>query len=155
MTECKECPVARQIYLTSQAMRNFAEKVLRPYDLTIEQLHLLKNMPGDSSLTQREFCDVANKTPANMTRMLDRLEIKGLVTRRDNPKDRRASLLNLTPQGQSVVSDVHSVFEAFSSQLLEGISEKDQKTMRKSLEKMIQNVEIMTENNEKILKAER
>ncbi|MBU0731170.1 MAG: MarR family transcriptional regulator [Proteobacteria bacterium] len=144
MTCCKEDSLARQIYITSQEMRNFAEKVLKPYDLTLEQLHLLKNMPAESGLSQREICDAANKNPANMTRILDRLEAKELVIRRDNPDDRRASLVFITKQGSSLVSEVHTVFDSFSTRLLNGISDKDQTQVIRSLEKISKNLNAMS-----------
>jgi MarR family 2-MHQ and catechol resistance regulon transcriptional repressor len=39
----------------------------------------------------------------SMTAAIDRLERKGLVTRRATPSDRRAKILELTPEGRRVV----------------------------------------------------
>ena len=94
MKRCNEESLGRQIYIVSQEMRNFAERVLKPYALTLEQFHLLKNMSLDAGMTQRQICNLTSKTPANMSRMLDRMESKSLVARRENPVDRRASLVD-------------------------------------------------------------
>jgi DNA-binding MarR family transcriptional regulator len=93
MKRCNEESLGRHIYITAQEMRNFAERLLKPYELTLEQFHLLKNMSLVDGLTQRQICNLTSKTPANMSRMLDRMESKSLVARRVNPVDRRASLV--------------------------------------------------------------
>ena len=145
MTECKDNSLGRLIYFTAQELSNFAEKVLKPYDLTLEQFHLLKSMPVDSGLTQRQVGEIVNKKPANLTRILDRLESKALVVRRSNPDDRRATLVFLTDKGRVLVEKVHGGFEKFSNQIVRHISEHDQETTRKVLRIMNTNLQEMTD----------
>lgn len=145
MKDCKEDAIGRMIYFTGQEMRNFAEKVLKPFDLTLEQFHLLKEMPADSALTQREVGEIAQKKPANMTRILDRLESKALIERRGNPDDRRASLVVITVKGAQLIDQVIGGFEDFSNKLVEGISEEEQEVVRRSLQKISVNVKNLSE----------
>jgi len=145
MAECKEDSLGRLIYFTAQDMTNFAEKTLKPYDLTLEQFHLLKNMAMDSGISQRQLCEVANKTPANMTRMLDRMAAKSLMERRADPDDRRASLVFLTEKGKSLVEVVFGGFNSYSSGMLRGIDEDQQRITKEVLTKMAANVQAMTE----------
>ena len=146
MSECNENSHGRLIYFAAQEMSNFAEKVLKPYDLTLEQFHLLKNMPPDGQgLTQRELGEVANKKPANMTRILDRLGKKGLIVRRDNPDDRRVALVYLTEKGLTLVKKVHGGFEEFSKRLVMCASEKEQETTKKVLQQISKNLLEMTD----------
>ena len=145
MAECKDNSLGRLIYFTAQELSNFAEKVLKPYDLTLEQFHLLKSMPVDSGLTQRQVGEIVNKKPANLTRILDRLESKELMVRRANPDDRRATLVFLTDKGRMLVEKVHGGFENFSNQIVRAISEQDQETTRKVLKIMNTNLQEMTD----------
>jgi len=145
MKRCNEESLGRQIYIASQEMRNFAERVLKPYDLTLEQFHLLKNMSFDAGMTQRQICNLTSKTPANMSRMLDRMESKSLVARRENPADRRASLVFLTNKGESLVEEVLEEFESFSSKLTKGITEREQQIVRNALAKIARNTQKMSE----------
>ncbi len=145
MQRCNEEFLGRQIYIVSQEMRNFAERVLKPYALTLEQFHLLKNMSLDAGMTQRQICNLTSKTPANMSRMLDRMESKGLAVRRVNPVDRRASLVFLTAKGESLVEEVLEEFESFSSKLTEGKTEADQQIVRNALAKIARNTQKMSE----------
>ena len=145
MTECREDSLGRLIYFTAQDMTNFAEKILKPYDLTLEQFHLLKKMGMDSGISQRQLCEVANKTPANMTRMLDRMEAKSLMKRRADPDDRRASLVFLTEKSKSLVEEVFGAFNSYSAGMLRGIDEDQQRITKDVLTKMAGNVQAMTE----------
>ena len=149
MKRCNEESLGRQIYITSQEMRNFAERVLKPYDLTLEQFHLLKNMSLDAGMTQRQICNLTSKTPANMSRMLDRMESKSLVARRENPSERRASLVFLTTKGESLVEEVLEVFESFSSKLTKGITESERQIVRNALAKIARNTQKMSEELDK------
>ncbi len=136
--------LGRLIYLTAQEIKNFAEKLLKPYDLTLEQFHLLKQMSPDSGMSQRELGNLVNKTPANITRILDRLEQKNLILRHSNPKDRRVSHVFLTAQGSELIKEVFAIFETFSSQLTQGTSEKEQRIAKDILNKIGDNINLMT-----------
>jgi len=149
MRRCSEESLGRQIYITSQELRNFAERVLKPFDLTLEQFHLLKNMSPVTGLTQRELCETAGKTPANLSRMLDRMESKLLVVRRENPTDRRALLVFLTNKGRDLIEEVLDGFESLSAQLTAGISAKEQELVRKTLAKMDDNIRKMSTGSAK------
>jgi DNA-binding MarR family transcriptional regulator len=137
--------LGRLIYLTAQDIKNYAEKQLKPYELTLEQFHLLKHMSLDSGMSQRELGELVNKTPANITRILDRLELKNLVIRQSSPADRRTSQVLLTDQGQALVQEVFAFFELFSSQLTQGITELEQKKTREVLERIGRNIKTMSQ----------
>ncbi|MBU0483041.1 MAG: MarR family transcriptional regulator [Proteobacteria bacterium] len=146
---CKENPLGRLIYLTAQEMKNFAEKNLKPYKLTLEQLHLLKNMPDDSGMSQRQIGDLVNKTPANITRILDRLESKSLIIRKSDPADRRASLVFLTDKGKSIIKKVSVIFESLSTNFLHDISLEEQQIIKNAFSKISLNLQRMTAESEK------
>ena len=97
-------------------------------------------MSKEVGISQQTICQEVYKTPANTTRMLDRLEAKSLVIRKDNPNDRRASMVFLTDQGGSLLNAVEGVFQTFSDLFLDGITTKEQKTIREGLKKMAGNL---------------
>lgn len=147
MKPCDEESVGRLLYLTTQAMNLHAEKVLKPYGLTVEQFVLLKNMPEDDMLSQNQLCEIVKKSAANITRILDRLEKKAFVKRKQNPADRRSTLLVLTAQGSEMVEEVGSLFESFSDHLTKGISSQDQLLLMQLLYKIRDNLDTLTDNS--------
>lgn len=133
-------PVGRLVYLTSLNLRNYAEKIMSPYDLTVEQFHLLKNTSRSSGYTQSQLCDCVGKKPANITRILDRLEKKKWIERRVHPSDRRSSLVFLTREGENVVDKVVEIFESYSSRFMEGIGNDEEQVFRRVLGKINNNI---------------
>ncbi len=145
MGSCNEESVGRLIYRTSLVLRNYAENLLKPYGFTVEQLHLLKNMAVDVGVTQNQLCELAGKKPANITRILDRLEKKGRVVRKPNPKDRRSTLVFLTKEGEQLVEEVHSLFEFYSGRINEGIVPEEEQLFKDILARIESNIQSLTE----------
>lgn len=139
----------RQIAVTGQLMRNFADQRLKGFDLTVEQLQLLKQLTIDFGTPQNVLGEAAAKSPANITRILDRLEKKNRVVRRPNPDDRRSSLVFLTPEGKRLQQEVLSLFQGLRRQLLEGVSEKDRHCAVTVLMAITANIERVSATAEK------
>ena len=140
MSSCEEESIGRQIYICGQAIRNYADQKLRNHDLTVEQLHILKQLSFVKGQTQSQLCEGAGKSPANITRILDRLEKKGSVNRKKNPDDRRSTLVFLTEEGEDLLADVRVLFEGFGPEVVAGISLEKQKIAMDVLNKILQNV---------------
>ena len=144
MSSCNETSICRLIYRTAQTMTFRAEQALKPYDLTAEQFHLLKNISENTPLSQNQLCEIGQKSAANVTRILDRLEKKGFAKREQNPADRRSSLLFLTSQGKELVDEVSRLFESFSDHLTRGISDQEQALLAQLLLQVQKNLGPLT-----------
>ncbi len=144
MSSCEEESIGRQIYICGQAMRNYADQRLKNHDLTVEQLHILKQLFLANGQTQSQLCEGVGKSPANITRILDRLEKKGSVSRKNNPDDRRSILVFLTEEGEELLAEVRVLFEGFSPEVVAGISLEEQKIAMGVLEKILQNVSALS-----------
>ena len=136
-------PLGRLIYHTTQKIVAQAENLLRPYDLTLEQLHLIKALAAEGELSQQGLGATAHKSAGNMTRLLNRLEKKGLVRRRANPEDGRSSLVSLTTKGLDLAQEITDFLEHFSASLTQGISEQEQEQARSVLRRMTANLKNM------------
>lgn len=135
----------RMIALTGQAMRSFADKRLKSYDLTVEQLQLLKELAKDEGRSQTIICEISGKSPANITRILDRLERKQRIVRRPNPNDRRSSLVFLTAEGERLRAEVLNLFEGLRAELVQGIPDERQQVALGVLRSITANINKMTE----------
>ncbi len=124
---CNDESFLRLISLTAQTMRSYADQRLKRYDLTVEQLQVLKHMRAEGGQTQKELCGATGKSAANITRILDRLENKGRIVRKKNPEDRRASLVFLTSDGFALKEEVTNLFNSLGEGLLSDIDEEKQK----------------------------
>ncbi|MCK5069450.1 MAG: MarR family transcriptional regulator [Desulfocapsa sp.] len=147
MKTCDEKSVGRQLYLTNQAMTNHAERALKPYGITLEQFVLLKNISENDGLSQNQLCEIVEKSPANVTRILDRLEKKSFIKRKQNPADRRSTLVVITDQGMEMADKVHTLFESFSEHLTKGISSQEQDNFMNILDIIRGNLDQLTDKS--------
>ena len=131
------------IGLTNRAMRSYADKRLQSYDLTIEQMLVLKHLDVADGMSQSVLSELAGKSPANITRILDRLEKKKSIIRRSNPNDRRSSLVFLTNDGETVRDEVVDLFMGLRSELVEGIEPDKQRVAIEVLKAIKTNIDTM------------
>lgn len=131
------------IGLTNRAMRSYADKRLQRYDLTIEQMLVLKHLDAADGMSQSVLSGLAGKSPANITRILDRLEKKKSIIRRPNPNDRRSSLVFLTGEGEAVRDEVVGLFLGLGSELVEGIEPDKQQVAIEVLKCIKNNIHAM------------
>ncbi len=125
MTSHQHDSLGRRIYLISQAIRNNIDRLMKPFDLTREQLHLLKNLDQQQGRTQSAIGAATGKSAANTTRILDRLEKKNLIVRRENPEDRRSQLVFLTVEGAELRREMARLLETLSARIEENVDNQD------------------------------
>jgi len=73
--------------------------------LSIAQLDVLRRLRAEGPSPMRRLAEQMNCEASNLTGLIDRLETRGLVERRQDPADRRVRLLALTAEGVAVSQD--------------------------------------------------
>src|ERR687890_2564133 len=71
-------------------------------DLTFSQLSALTSLQLAGALTPRELADVERVQPPTMTKIVGKLEDRGLVRRTPHPTDGRQVIISATEQGRMV-----------------------------------------------------
>jgi DNA-binding MarR family transcriptional regulator len=74
---------------------------------------------------------------AMMTRIIDRLEERKLVSRNADPKDRRAIRIRITEKGRTVAHDLDTLRKRELKKLLLSFEEKDRKKFMRSLSTVV------------------
>lgn len=83
-------------------------------------LHIL----GDGVRQKDLAASVGIKGPS-LVRLLDTLVVKGLIQRSEDAADRRAKLLCLTPEGQSVVTRIRETVSPLENEILSPFSDNE------------------------------
>ena len=129
-------------YLISQA-RNalFAalDQEMLPLDLTASQFVVVISAIRNHARTVNEFCQLAGIEPGPMSRLLDRLEAKGIVRRVRNVEDRRQVNVVLTDKGAALCPQINVALHKIYGQLLDGFSEQEAQAFKHALEKVLFN----------------
>jgi DNA-binding MarR family transcriptional regulator len=96
-------------------------------DLTFSQLSALTSLQLAGALTPRELADTERVQPPTMTKIVGKLEERGLVVRTPHPTDRRQVILSATERGRAVYAQFEKARnEWLARQLAElGADERD------------------------------
>ena len=126
-------------YLMRRILDTVADAVgheLEPEGLTHAQwMPLVKLLMGQAS-TVAELARQCRLDVGGMTRMLDRLESKGLVRRSRSSEDRRVVNLELTPEGLSTARKIPAVLCGVQNQHLRGFSVEEWQLLKQLLNRI-------------------
>lgn len=78
-------------------------------DLTVTQLSALTSLELAGALTPRELADVERVQPPTMTKIVAKLEERGLVQRTPHPTDKRQVILSSTGLGREILGQYERV----------------------------------------------
>ncbi len=84
---------------------------------------VLGRMP--EGVRQNQLAEELGMEGPSLVRLLDRLVADGLVERREDPADRRAKTVHLTPAGAVHSRKAARVLDAFRATLLDGVALED------------------------------
>jgi DNA-binding MarR family transcriptional regulator len=127
-------------YLMKRTMLSLAQqadKRLAAVDLTSAQWMPLMRIRELGQATVAELARWSNTDAGAMTRLLDRLEKKGLCKRERSLADRRVVHVSLTPEGEVAVQNVPVVLAEVTNLHLEGFSASEWETLKSLLQRMV------------------
>jgi DNA-binding MarR family transcriptional regulator len=105
--------------------------------LTLTQLRSLFLIANKGSTNFRKLAGALGVTPSNVTGIVDRLVEQGLVSRTQNPEDRREMTLQTTDKGQALVSNLKEVGIKHMTQILSLLSSKELSALAQGLSAFI------------------
>ncbi|MET1025375.1 MAG: MarR family transcriptional regulator [Pseudoxanthomonas sp.] len=114
-----------------QAMEK--ELVAAGHDLTFSQFVTIKKL-ADGIASVTDLARAAEVHPGAMTRLLDRLETRGLVVRQADPGDRRALHIHLTDAGTAIWQDINLCGQRILQRATRGMSEAESSELMRLLE---------------------
>ena len=86
-----------------------------------------------------DLCKGISYDAGAMTRMIDRLETKGLIRRNRRPQDRRVVYLELTEEGTRAYPRMRAVSMGVVNRFLQGFSDAEARQLESFLSRMLQN----------------
>jgi DNA-binding MarR family transcriptional regulator len=117
-SRAQECVVA--LLRTADVVRRALSRVVEPHGITVQQYNVLRILRGagaDGLPTLEIGARMIEQTPG-VTRLLDRLETKGLVRRRRCPEDRRQVLCFATPAALRLVDALDTPMDRADREVL-------------------------------------
>lgn len=101
-------------------------------------LELLNSAPYPVPVT--EVVTALHKPKSTITKATNHLRDAGLITKKQNLKDGRSYLVQITPSGRAALQDFRQAYGQLEHQLFQGISEKELAAFQKVLARMEDNL---------------
>lgn len=139
-----DAPLGYVINKTALALKNELGRRFKPYDITVEQWRVLNRLWEKDGLTQKELAEQIFKDQPNTTRILDKLQNKGIIRREASPDDRRAFIINLTDEGRMLREQLLPVARRMGEDVFTGISEEEQQLLKVLLNKICANIDTIS-----------
>jgi MarR family transcriptional regulator for hemolysin len=120
----------------ARLLRHEADRRAAAHGMTRAQwviLFWLKHQPG---LSQKELSEILEVEPITVARLIDRLEGRGMVERRPDPKDRRIWRLHLLPPAEPVLLEMMRERAAMHRMATANIDLETERTMIEGLTRM-------------------
>lgn len=126
---------ALRLWLRMLACANLIEGQVRSrlrhqFDITLPRFDLMSQLERTpEGLKMGELSRRMMVTGGNVTGITDQLVSEGLVLRQDNPHDRRAYIVKLTPEGRKAFKKMAEAHEKWIGELFDGMAEKEKQQL--------------------------
>ncbi len=129
---------------TVSTLMRAAEAAMRPHGLTSVQWAPLMIISRGGNPTAASLARDLNTDTGAMTRMLDRLEAKGLLLRSRSSTDRRVVELTLTEQGRELTTLIPHHLASVYNAGLAGFTQEEFVTLKQMLRRIIANRDVVS-----------
>lgn len=107
----------------ARVWRRRADQALRAHGLSEATAHpLLILSRHETCVRQGVLADEMGLEGPTVVRLIDLLAAEGLVKRREDPTDRRAKMLHMTPLGEAKADEIKRVMRRVRSDLMKGVT---------------------------------
>jgi DNA-binding MarR family transcriptional regulator len=121
-----EAEVFVSLLRTADALARGAEALIKPYGLSGTQYNILRILrgAGEKGLACSEVGGRLISRDPDMTRLLDRMESRGLIARARETNDRRVVKTRITPEGLRLLADLDEPVRELHRRQLRHLPEK-------------------------------
>jgi DNA-binding MarR family transcriptional regulator len=126
------------MFKTTDLIRRRAGALVEPAGITLQQYNVLRILrgAGEDGLPTLEIVDRMIEQTPGITRLLDRLEAKKLVSRERCPTDRRQVTCRITEPGLAVLASLDQAMDSADGGTLVPLSEPELRQLIRLLDKM-------------------
>ena len=118
---------ALSIVRTADCVRRHFQELIEPHGITVQQYNVLRILRGvhPEPLPTLEIAGRLIEQTPGITRLLDRLDAKGLVRRQRCVSDRRMVHCWITDAGLSLLKSLDSAVNQADEEVMRGLGSKD------------------------------
>jgi DNA-binding MarR family transcriptional regulator len=92
----------KQLWAVDHGLQSISKRLEAAHGITGPQRLVVRIVGRFPNISAGDLADVLHMHPSTLTGILRRLETRGVLQRRSDPKDARRALFGLTPRGKRV-----------------------------------------------------
>ena len=127
------CYTARKIY-------QYIGKQIINFDITPEQLIVLKELAKEEGISQKELSIRLDKDQNTVKAMIDKLEVKSFIKRKENKLDKRAFSLYLTEKAKKELPIIENYENQVLYTIVKELNPNDAEIIKNTLKKIRSNI---------------
>jgi DNA-binding MarR family transcriptional regulator len=124
-------------FVSNHVSQAFARK-LELSGATVAEWVVSREMYGENQSSPGAIADRIGMTRGGITRLIDRLLAKGLVTRHESSGDRRYQEIALTAAGRRLVPSLAALADQNDGEFFNPLSKKERETLLITLQKLVE-----------------
>ncbi|PWR09913.1 MarR family transcriptional regulator [Micromonospora acroterricola] len=125
--------LAETFWAVAGRLRRQAQESLAPWDVTPSQSRALGVLARHGELRPGAIAEHLRIAPRSATEVIDDLQARGLVERRPDPADRRATLVALTQEGERVSAAIRAARRAEADRFFGHLDDADRDQLARIL----------------------
>ncbi|HEY3753867.1 MAG TPA: MarR family transcriptional regulator [Pseudonocardiaceae bacterium] len=135
--ETTEDSLADAFRSVARRLRQAAMESLARWDITPSQFRALRVLMRHDAMRPSELSEHLRIAPRSTTEVLDGLEAKGLVERRPDPQDRRATLVVPTGHGTEIAAKIGADRGSEAERVFDRLSPTDRAHLARILRELL------------------
>jgi DNA-binding MarR family transcriptional regulator len=135
--------VGYKVRLLSQLLGRRLQNELIPYGLTPFHFFVLRCLWEEDGLPVSSIGARLQELGGTMTGVIDRMEERGVLTRRRDRTDRRIWRVYLTDKGRELEDELPALVQKIRRELVKGVDKKEYEVFDRVLDQLIENANDM------------
>jgi MarR family transcriptional regulator, 2-MHQ and catechol-resistance regulon repressor len=123
----------------SELYKKDSDAIFKNYGLTFSQYNVMRvlnnSKDGQNSVTNASKIMLVSSP--NMTGIAKRLEKNGFIIRKNDSKDERITLLEITPKGKRVLENIRAAHDENMVNYLSSFTEEEKKRLLQDLKRIL------------------
>jgi DNA-binding MarR family transcriptional regulator len=135
-TDNRDETLAEAFWSVARQLRRAATESLAQWDISPSQARALRVLAHHDEIRLSDLAEHLHIAARSATEVVDGLEAKGLVQRRPDPHDRRATLVTPTEAGADLIAAIRTTRGTEAERLFDQLSTTDRAHLGRILRKL-------------------
>jgi DNA-binding MarR family transcriptional regulator len=134
-----------RLFRTSIRLQTAFDRCFSKFGMTAQEAAVLVHCAEERETSAGKLAKAMGRDKGKITRFVDRLEARGFLKRKSDPRDHRLFIIKATSKGRRVVPHLKTRFEEVRSQFFEGVLNVDIDKLETLLSQLHANAERLCE----------